>query len=82
MQPERYYLPLKMPELGQKARLPPVGFADADLLVALDKVEVREPLSAASLFQQRVNVWQGFDAGLGDGIQASKVVIIRRPASG
>ncbi len=43
-------------------------------MVALGKVEHREPLSAVSLVQQRVDVWQGFDEGLGDGVQASKVV--------
>jgi hypothetical protein len=32
------------------------------------QVLLREPLSAASLVQQRVDVWQGFDEGLGDGI--------------
>ncbi len=63
-----------MPERGLKARLPPVGFADADLVVALGKVELRESLSAASLVHRRVDVWQRFDEGLGDGIQASIVV--------
>jgi hypothetical protein len=74
LQPERHNLPHTLLEWGPKARLPPVDFADADLVVALGKVELHEPLSAASLVPKRIDVWQGFDEGLNDGIQDSIVV--------
>ncbi len=56
LQPKRHDLPLKV---GPKARFPSDSFADADLVVCLGKVELREPLSAARLIQQHVDMMCG-----------------------
>ncbi len=43
-------------------------------MVTLGEIEVGEPLRPLSLVQQGVDVRQGLDKGLGDGIETSVVV--------
>ena len=74
MQPKRHNFPLELPQLRPEARLPPVRFVNPTLMVALGKVEFREPLGAPCLVEQCVNVREGLHEGLGDGVEAPVVV--------